>query len=731
MKDATSSLTMWFEVCDTHIHVGELHQLAALLDRTTDPPPAPMKTFCHARLALARAEYEHASQRFQEIVSQTHHDLRDPLSQQSIVWLAYSHCMLGNYPLAHTLIAPLLPIAPCDDAVRANLLFVRGLIAANVNTMTEACTLFEQTRILALQLRNEWLEARCCANLAAVYVSCGHMERAGRMIHRVEHLNSAARRYPQQCIQVRNIQVYRLRLLGQLQQALQHALPLPEARDDGSIHHSGWLALTTATVATDAGDFILAEQAWQRAALLLGQVQDGALLDAELLWERAWLRLRQGRIAEAHNDITQALSLSETQVDIEHLHALVIAAVIAMERDDLACVGRNLIAVCNRFRAIGHNVGLASTLLHIAGYHLREQRLDAARAASAEALLLLHEHGLHGAFYWYPPTIVSVCKLAISEDWGDPQHDLFGTMRTAPPSTAPERPSFAPHPHDLVGDFATSLAAHRLASAHWEAFAPLLRDTRPHVRRRAARVLRAANTPAALAQLALLRNDPEPLLRQWFARHVAQHPNEAIVISSFGRFDILVGGQPLKLHNAGTRKARALFGVLLLVGHQGIISSDLALLLWPEQPEQRQHAALQTTVSALRRFLKETTGNEHIIIFDTASRRYRLITPSSKIWWDWEHLRQIATTTNHHIALPIECQQAIDRSPEPFMQAFLDLLPQPTQLDPQTALRWNSIHDMIIELVEEHEALADGWIAQWKATHAGTQEAVLGGSPQT
>lgn len=666
--------------------------------------------FCQARLAVVRANYESASQLFQEVVTAAQSPDNILLRQHSQVWLAYCHSLLGNYTLAHKLADDVLQISQGDDALYASALFVHGLIAANVSTMAEAADFFEQARVLALQARDEWIEARCCANLAAVCVPQGLMEHAGRMIHRVERLNSEGVRYPQQLMQVYNIQVYRLRLMGELEEALRAALPLPEDQDDGSIHHRGWLALTTAAVATDAGDFALAEQAWQRAAALIDHVQDGALINAELLWERAWLRFRQNRLDEAHQDISRALYLSESQADIEHLHAIVIAALIDLERDDLAFVGHNLIEVCNRFRAIKHDVGLASVLLHIAAYHLRGQHQCAARMALAEALTLLHDHRLHGAFYWHPPMMVTLCKIAIQEDWGDQTDLLIAHPPLKDMHTAQEHFYLVSNPNEVLGDFAASLAARRLAVDHWEQFVPLLNDQRAQVRRRAAQVLRAAKSTAALARLDVLRHDLDPHLRQWYTQYVVQRQSGIVTIYSFGRFEILIAGQPLRLQNAGSRKARALLGALLLAGRTGLSSGDLALLLWPHQSEKKQQASLQTTISALRSILKDALCGDTLIMFDSESRRYALPLRPDQVWWDWDRLRQIAAAEQRGKHDPRLSQEAVELYHESFMEDFLALLPQPQGLDDWTARRWNSTYDTIVELVEEHEGLAATWM---------------------
>src|SRR5262249_16844924 len=157
------------------------------------------------------------------------------------------------------------------------------------------------------------------------------------------------------------------------------------------------------------------------------------------------------------------------------------------------------------------------------------------------------EHRLHGAYYWHPPTMVLLCKLAIQEDWRDLEQSLTAHPLVKDNTGLPDNLYLETHPKDVLGDFTASVAAHRLAPGHWEEFARLLADPGPHVRRRAAHVLRASKDGRALAKLDILRTDPEPYLRQWHSQYIASQRGPAVVIRSFGRFEILINNQPLKL----------------------------------------------------------------------------------------------------------------------------------------------------------------------------------------
>lgn len=512
--------TNWIAVCEQYIRSGELHALSQLLEEALPQNTQATVLFYRGRIAALEARYMQAAQHFQAAATAARVEGQSELHHRSLVWIAYCQNMLGNYRLARTLAERVANVVPIESPTYAEVLFVYGIIAADGDSLSKAFDLLEQARDMALLLSHRFLEARCCANLAPISISLGRLDRAGHMIQRVEQLGAQGEASPQQLWQIRNTNIYRLRFMGELAEALQLGTPLPEMTHDGSRHFRGWCALSTAMAAVDADQFELAERAWQQADKLIDGIDDNNLSRAELYWERAWLRLRQDRLEEAHADIRVALRLVESGMDTEHVHALVVAAVIDLARDDLALVSRYLREASDRFRAVDHRLGLASVLLHIAVYHLRGHRPIQARLMLAEGLALLRRFRAYGSYYWLPSTMVELCRIAMEEDWIDESQTLMlrpiVTDEQAPSSDLYELDS---HPRDVLGEFAAQLAARRLAERYWRAFAPLLSDHRPQVRRRAAQVLLAASDDEAYNQVMALRSDPSLEIQAWLMKY--------------------------------------------------------------------------------------------------------------------------------------------------------------------------------------------------------------------
>lgn len=707
-----SSAADWLQACEDHIRVGEFVALVGLLEHPPSPACLAGSIFYRAHIAILQSDYDRASALFHDAygAALTNDDTR--LAQRSLIWQAYSHTQLDHYRLAQKLLADVMSYTADDDQLHGEVLFVQGLIAANCETLPTAQQWLEQAHDLALHLRDDWSEARCCVTLAAIYVHQGLMTRAACMLRRVERICQPHMPDSLMILQAHNINLYRLRLMGDMEEALGVALSLPEATDACYIHYHGWLALSSARVAIDASRFDLAEQSWQRAADLLAAVRDNEISRAELFWEHAWLCFRQGQLDAAHQHIRQALELIHDQMDIGHIHGWAIAAIIDMERGDLGMAGRNLQEAAERFRVSGHWTGLASVLLHMAAYHLRSHRPGAARKALAEALTIMRERRLYGAYYWHPETMVTLCRLAAQEDIWEGQAALLACQLQAvvgPQTCEVSEPE--DDPAASWGDFAASLAARRLAADHWDDFVALLRDPRPQVRRRGAQVLRASGHPHALALLQTMHDAPVPHHHQE-GRSAPTGEQPAVVVRSFGRFEVLIDGEPLRVRTAGTRKALALLGVLLLAGPGGIESSDLALLLWPTRPADDQYAALYATISALRKVLHDALGGQSPI--KALHRRYRLQIEDSGFWWDWDQLRRLLQGPY----CDAQAEQLARQLYHPaFMEGFFDLLPEPPD-DRLTAMRWEDVYQQVLDLQEEHEAAATNWMHQLDALAA-------------
>lgn len=318
-------LTAWATSCEQHIRRGDLDGLTLLLAQMPSPSGTAIQLFYRGRLVALQAEYVQAAQHFREAAAAARAVGQPDLHQRSLVWIAYCQNFLGNYRLAHKLAERVASVVPVDSSIYAEVFFVYGLIAADGDSLSKAFDLLEQARDMAVLLSDRYLEARCCANLVPICISLGRLDRAGHMIQRVNQLGADGEASPQQLWQVRNTNIYRLRFMGELEDALRLGLPLPESVNDGGRHFRGWCALSTAMAAVDHDRFDIAEQAWQRARELIESIDDNNLSEAELLWERAWLRFRQERFEEAHADIRAALRLVEAGMDTEHIHALVIA----------------------------------------------------------------------------------------------------------------------------------------------------------------------------------------------------------------------------------------------------------------------------------------------------------------------------------------------------------------------------------------------------------------------
>jgi tetratricopeptide (TPR) repeat protein len=502
----------WTTACEEAMRAGAVEQLAELLVQapalTRDAP----LLFYQAHLAAARASYQEAAELFHaarleaEISSDTY------LAHASLVWQAYCQTLLGNYPFATTLLVEVSECAPSDD-VWVHIWFVKGLIAANVATLLQAEHAFVNAKLIAMRLNDHWLEGRCCANLAAIYEHMGLLDRVARLIRRVEQIQQEGPYHQRWSLQIRNITVNRLRLQGDLGAALQVALPLPT---EGGVLFRGWLALSTAHVAMDADDFALAEYLCSQASELLEPVYDQEFSSAELRWQYAWLRFRQGRLDEAYRQSQAALTLLDDHTDADHLHAFAIAGIIALARYDFGAAWLHLHRASEGFRAIYHTVGLASVLFHLAEYYLQIGQLDDAGPALAEALILVQKHHLYNTYYWAPNIMVRLCGSAMQGTLWSKQPLDFETFASQSARSATNT-RCTRQPEDVVGDAATSLVIRRLASSYWQEFMSLLSDPCAKVRWRVAQVLYAAKSHESLHALQQLRNDPDRRIQHWLA----------------------------------------------------------------------------------------------------------------------------------------------------------------------------------------------------------------------
>jgi tetratricopeptide (TPR) repeat protein len=707
MNTKPSSPNDWIRLCEDYLHTGELRNLEYQLSRCSSPECMQMEEYYRGRLAWARGDYENAARIFHH-ASESARKRGDSDNQyESSIWRASCYSFLGEYKLAQKIIEDVAKTMDADHRLYAHVHFVRGLIASEQGNLFEAKEAFDESIELSLKHEDIRLEARCCANLAVVCKSLGSLDRAGRLIQRVKLLNTRNLESPKQMMQVRNTEVRRLRLKGDLEAALEEGLPLPEEVDDGSLHYCGWLALNIAMVASDLDDFTLAEQSWERAAMLLESVQDRAFSKAELLWERAWIRYRQNRLTEAQEDIRRALNLIEAQMDTEHLHAYVISAIIDLKLGDLAFVSKNLRDARRDFDKSNKRMELASLQLHEAHYHLKKGHRNEAHDELIKALLFLREHRLFGSYYWDPDAMVPLCMIAISEDWGDQgvqltsnlqQEDLYEVQRQD------RADYYNKDVLEALGEYATTLVARRLAKTRWKDFVPLLDDSRAIVRLRAAKILQASSDPTALHHLEILNMDQDPQIRAWY-QSLSMH-GPAITVYSFGNFEILIRGVPLRLRNASTPKAKLVLGILLLCRDAGIKNRDLDLLLWPNLSSRSQRNSLIVTISSLNKALKEALGSEAPIELNYETKRYSIDLKGKEIWWDWNELCKLSKGLQIIEGMSPLQQDIWKIDPELFMRDFLEMLPKPGDLEANILWEWTSAYENIVEITTELEGIA-------------------------
>ncbi len=704
----------WTFMCDQALLRGEFVTLERLLDAT--PVAAEVfAPFYRGRLSIARGHFEIAIRTLHRATDDLHVAHHAAFYNQCLIWIAYCHTMLGNYTLATTIVERIVTTTSSGSQLYAEACFIAALVKADSGSLLAAKDGFEQVRDLAWMLQDSVLEARCCANLVPIYIHLGRMDRAGSMVQRVEQLYDHGVVSPQQRDQIRNANVCRLRLMGQLEAALEVGLPLPTTINEDARHFQGWLTLSIAMVAIDRGTFDVAEAAWERAWDILHPITDNNLSHAELFWERAWLRFRQNNLAAATQDIQKALQLITDKTDTEHLHAYAIAGIIDLERGDLALVSRHFAYALERFRQTQHYIALASLLLHVAGYHLQEQRSWEGRKALAEGLTLLRRYQVYGAFYWHPPLVIRLCKLAICEDWDTYEADLsVATSIDDPASVAPDRYGLNSPPQTVLGDFATALIIRRLAMSAWEIFVPVLQDHRARVRRRAGQILIASNQPEVFTHLRQLQTDPESSVRLWYAKHVGSHapspaaPRPNFAIRTFGSFDILADGATSKLAASGTRKAKAILGLLLLAGKHGLPSNDIVVLLWPRVPLRNSRSSFNSATTGARTLLKPilATHPKPALAYRRDTGRYYLNMALVRPFWDFAQLEDVVATAKQ-TGWTQRIQDLADNVYHPsFMDDFLDLLPKAASVASDLMIQWESVYDLICQLLEEHTAHA-------------------------
>lgn len=234
-------------------------------------------------------------------------------------------------------------------------------------------------------------------------------------------------------------------------------------------------------------------------------------------------------------------------------------------------------------------------------------------------------------------------------------------------------------------------SVYQLALQGWRTFAPLLDDVRPCMRRR------AAEHPGADRLLAALDAGP---VKPWPpAPPSARAP---LTIHSFGTFRVLRDGEPVQVRRAGTRKALAALGILLLAGERGVESRDLVLLLWPGGAEAQQRSSLHSAISGLRAVLDDRDGSA----LEAAAGRYYLHLPQAGIWWDWAERRQRLQSGADCADLTGE----LDDGPG-FLEGFFDLIPSPPDLPDALQRQWESLYEWLHELAEARAAEVSAWLA--------------------
>jgi hypothetical protein len=723
-------IEQWKRQCIEALVTGRLADLENFLNDPLPPPYDVLVTFYRGRLTLAHHDYSGAVSIFHDAATRAKSANLLDLHHHSLIWLAYTHTILGNYSLAQSLLKGVEQNISPENPIYAELVFVQGLIAGDSSSRADAQEYLERARDLALLHNDTILEARCCANLAPIYNTMGFVSRSLRAIDRVIEINHQGLINPQQMAQAQNTRFHCLRFLGRLDEALKDAYPLPELVDDGSRHFRGWMALSIASVAVDADNFVLAEEAWHRAHdILIGNtpIKDNHLTAAELHWERAWFLYRQNRLSEASYEINAAVDLIDSSSDVARRDSYVIKAVIDLALGDRGLVSHFLSTACDGFRKEKHPLGLASALLHVASFHLRSRRAFEGRKTLAEAFGLLRRHRLYGTYYWDSRLMVELCLLVMQEDWGEYEEALdirqLSTDEGPIPADIYGLDSFA---KEELGDFATTLACQRLARSHWQAFELLLADERSHIRLRGAQVLLNSKSPEALELLDPLVDDPIPAVRSWYYQHVAplmEGPESAppLHVRSFERYEILHHGKPWRVRTTGGRRAKALLGILLICGERGMRRDDLMAFLWPIHDKDKQRGSLQVAIAALRRLLEETVGETVKIQFRDDVQRYALNCAEPPLWWDWAHLRHLARDGNVRCSSLDRKEQVIalcqarlveEGYQTSFMEDFFDLCPRPDGQNEDIQHRWNSACEDIHEILARHHADAEEWVRE-------------------
>ena len=111
------------------------------------------------------------------------------------------------------------------------------------------------------------------------------------------------------------------------------------------------------------------------------------------LMERGWSARREGKYAEAHRDVVEAISLlRQTGAHADLVKALGRLGHIEMDLDrwdEARAVYEEAIRIC---RDVGDALGLAHKIRHLGDVHRHAGREDDARACFQEALLLYRSH---------------------------------------------------------------------------------------------------------------------------------------------------------------------------------------------------------------------------------------------------------------------------------------------------------------------------------------------------
>jgi tetratricopeptide (TPR) repeat protein len=705
MDDRPPSTKTWTDQCEAYLHAGKLSELELLLQGATEPVNTLLVAFYQARLAARRLLFEEAVRDFKAVARESGLAGNSELCLRAKVWEAYCYYCLEHYSVCDELLAQIELRTEPDTETYAEFLLVRALRTADKGSYIESNKAFELAIKHAVLIGNPWLEARASANAAPGCNNLGRFDRSGALIQRVEEINSRGLANPQQLVQIKNTSIHRCRLMGLLPESVQEELPLPEeSLDDGAQQFRGWQALSTAMLATDAGEFDFAEQAWALACRLLSDVPD-KLSRVELCWERAWILFRKGDIAAAVGFSARALELVNPDLDTETTQVYTVAGVIKREQGNFQAASLDFQEAYNRYHAASYRIGEISVLLQQATLWCAWQRGKEARLALARALHIMRHCRIFGTIQWYPPMMVDLCMLAITEAWDGLEGEIIAELEAAIPHTQEFAHSYDPERdlRDLLGDFAADLAAQRLAREHWQAFKPLLKDERPQVRRRAAKIMDASGDHRARAAL-----DDQ-------ARDSGEGPPQRadrMTVCFFGRFEILINDTPLHPAGPSPAKARAVAGLLLLARQRGIHKDHLASFFWPQQPEPRKRrAALQVLIASVNRDLMAVFGGDRPIRLESDSYVFdynRL--DCARLRWDWLELERLAEKSRP-LAEPDPGIQAEAASiyHDEFMGGFLQSLETPDDLPPTMQSEWERIYDLFYELYTEREGQARGW----------------------